>query len=168
MPELPDIEAYIRALEARIEGEPLTGTRLASPFLLRSVEPPLDAFNGVKVVDLRRLGKRIAIGFEGDLWLVLHLMIAGRLQWAEPKAKIPGGKRGLAAFDFTSGTLILTEAGSKKRASLHVVAGRAGLRNDRAPITTAVRTLTSAMRKTLPKTISVIRPLRQRRRSRAT
>lgn len=123
MPELPDIDAYIAALDRRIAGASLTGTRLASPFLLRTVDPPLTDFSGASVAELRRVGKRIAIGFEGELWLVLHLMIAGRLQWAEQGAKIPGGKRGLAAFDFTSGTLILTEAGSKKRASLHAVRG---------------------------------------------
>ena len=125
MPELPDIEAYLTALDTRIGGARVTGIRLASPFLLRSVDPPLTEFEGRAVTGLRRLGKRIAIGVEGDLWLVLHLMIAGRLHWAAPGAKIPGGKRGLAAFDFEPGSLILTEAGSKKRASLHAVRGAA-------------------------------------------
>lgn len=127
MPELPDIEAYLTALDRRVMGVRLTGIRLASPFLLRSVDPPLAAFEGCSATALRRIGKRIAIGVEGDLWLVLHLMIAGRLHWAEPGAKMPGGKRGLAAFDLETGSLILTEAGSKKRASLHAVRGTSAL-----------------------------------------
>ena len=126
MPELPDIVVYIEALEKRILGNCLLGVRIASPFLLRSVEPPVTAASSRHVNELRRIGKRIAIGLEGDLWLVLHLMIAGRLHWQPPAAKLPG-KRGLAAFDFGSGTLVLTEAGSKKRASLYVVAGEEGL-----------------------------------------
>ncbi|MCA9075512.1 MAG: formamidopyrimidine-DNA glycosylase [Planctomycetaceae bacterium] len=124
MPELPDITVYIEAIESRVVGQPLENVRVASPFLLRSFDPPLEEAIGRQIVELRRLGKRIAFGLEGDLWLVLHLMIAGRLQWKAPKAKIPGGKIGLAAFDFLNGTLTLTEAGSKKRASLHIV--RAG------------------------------------------
>lgn len=190
MPELPDITVYIEALRARIAGVRLEGVRLASPFLLRSVDPPLGIADGRRVVGLRRLGKRISIGLEGDLHLVLHLMIAGRLHWTgrdrrtdlgaadatrktgtvvsigdaadggkpgvegtnslrarntrarvtvaqsrSPGGKpgrLPYGKRGLAAFDFESGTLVLTESGSKKRASLHLVAGEAGLaRHDR-------------------------------------
>jgi formamidopyrimidine-DNA glycosylase len=178
MPELPDITVYIEALRARIAGVRIKGIRLGSPFLLRSVEPPLSASQGRRVTGLRRLGKRIVIDLEGDLHLVLHLMIAGRLHWAVRKAgaargrngeadrdgaagkggirgktaatirgstagkrgggspekpgKIPYGKRGLAAFDFESGTLALTEAGTRKRASLHLVAGEAGLaRHDR-------------------------------------
>jgi formamidopyrimidine-DNA glycosylase len=127
MPELPDITAYIEALDRRVMGVPLEGARLASPFLLRTVEPPLADFTGKRVTGLRRIGKRIAFGFEEDLWMVLHLMIAGRLHWKEPGAAIPGGKRGLAAFDFPEGTLILTEAGSKKRASLYAIRGEAGL-----------------------------------------
>ncbi len=127
MPELPDITVYIEALERRVVGAPLERVRLASPFLLRTVEPPLTAVEGRRVVGLRRLGKRIAIAFEGDLWLVLHLMIAGRLHWRPAGAKLPG-KRGLAAFDFAPGTLVLTEAGSRKRASLHVVRGEDQLR----------------------------------------
>ncbi|MEE8247344.1 MAG: DNA-formamidopyrimidine glycosylase family protein [Alphaproteobacteria bacterium] len=127
MPELPDITVYIEALERRLVGAPLEGVRLASPFLLRTVEPPLTAVEGRRVAGLRRLGKRIAIAFEGDLWLVLHLMIAGRLHWRSAGAKLPG-KRGLAAFDFAPGTLVLTEAGSRKRASLHVVRGEDQLR----------------------------------------
>src|SRR5713226_7280952 len=126
MPELPDITVYIEALEARILGQTLERVRLASPFLLRTIEPPLSAAQGKKVRALRRVGKRIAIGLEDDLWLVLHLMIAGRLHWRERGVKV-SRPRGLAAFDFPNGSLLLTEAGSKKRASLHVVAGDAGL-----------------------------------------
>jgi formamidopyrimidine-DNA glycosylase len=131
MPELPDIVVYIEALEARILGARLEKTRLASPFLLRSVTPPLQEAESRKVLELRRMGKRVVVGLEGDLYLVLHLMIAGRLQWKElvagqSRPKVPG-KRGLAAFDFTTGTLLLTEAGSKKRASLHLVSGERGL-----------------------------------------
>jgi formamidopyrimidine-DNA glycosylase len=126
MPELPDIVVYIEALKARILGQTLEGVRLASPFLLRTIEPPLAAAHGKKVRALRRVGKRIAIGLDGDLWLVLHLMIAGRLHWRERGAKL-ARKNAPAAFDFSNGTLILTEAGSQKRASLHVVAGEEGL-----------------------------------------
>ncbi len=126
MPELPDITVYIEALERRIVGEPLTGVRRASPFLLRTVTPPIDDAVGRRVTGLRRIGKRIAIGVEGDLWLVLHLMIAGRLHWREPGAALKG-RNAMAAFDFDPGTLVLTEAGTKKRASLHVVAGSDGL-----------------------------------------
>ena len=126
MPELPDVVVYLEALRTRIEGRVLEGVRLASPFLLRSVDPPLSACAGRRVVGLRRLGKRIVIALEGDLFLVIHLMVAGRLRWKEAGAKVPG-KLGLAAFDFESGTLLLTEAGSKKRASLHVAAGEAAL-----------------------------------------
>ena len=127
MPELPDIAVYIEALEKRILGQTLEQVRLASPFLLRTVEPPLRAVEGKAVRDLRRIGKRIAIGVEGDFWLVLHLMIAGRLHWREHGVKV-ARPRGLAAFDFPNGSLLFTEAGSKKRASLHVVAGEAGLK----------------------------------------
>ena len=126
MPELPDIAAYISALEPRILGQQLEQVRLASVFLLRTVDPPLSSTEGRTVVALRRIGKRIAIGLEGDLWLVLHLMIAGRLHWKAPQAKL-AGRNALAAFDFPTGTLTLTEAGSKRRASLHVVRGEAGL-----------------------------------------
>ncbi len=126
MPELPDITVYIEALETRVLGEPLEGLRIANPFLLRSFAPPVKSATGRRVERLRRLGKRIAIGLEGELWLVLHLMIAGRLHWAKPGAKLPG-RRGLAAFDFPNGSLILTEAGTKRRASLHLVAGEAAL-----------------------------------------
>ena len=126
MPELPDITAYITALESRIASQPLQKVRLASPFLLRTVEPPPSLFEGRVVQGLRRVGKRIAIGFEGDLWLVLYLMIAGRLHWKPPEAKL-GGRQNLAAFDFPNGTLVLTEAGSKRRAALHLIKGKANL-----------------------------------------
>jgi formamidopyrimidine-DNA glycosylase len=126
MPELPDVAVYIEALERRILHQPLQRIRLASPFLLRSVDPPLSEARGKKVLGLRRLGKRIVWDLEGDFHLVFHLMIAGRFHWKSPGAKIPG-RLGLAAFDFPSGTLILTEAGTKKRASLHLVRGEAAL-----------------------------------------
>jgi formamidopyrimidine-DNA glycosylase len=126
MPELPDISAYITALEPRIVGQPLEQVRMASPFLLRSVEPPLKDAEGRVVRELRRIGKRIAIGVEGDLWLALHLMIAGRLHWRPRGAKL-GGRQNLAAFDFPNGSLVLTEAGTKHRASLYVVRGEEGL-----------------------------------------
>jgi formamidopyrimidine-DNA glycosylase len=126
MPELPDISAYIQALESRIVGQPLLQVRLGNVFLLRTVDPPLAQTEGLRVRELRRIGKRIAIGLEQDLWLVLHLMIAGRLHWRAPQAKL-AGRRSLAAFDFPDGSLVLTEAGSKRRASLHVVRGQADL-----------------------------------------
>jgi formamidopyrimidine-DNA glycosylase len=126
MPELPEVEVYLDALRSRIQGQPLEGVRLGSPFLVRTVDPPLSSLVGKRVEDLRRLGKRIVIGFEGDLFAVLHLMIAGRLYWKPRGAKIQG-KIGVAAFDFPNGTLMLTEAGSKKRASLHLVQGEEGL-----------------------------------------
>ena len=126
MPELPDIVVYVEALERRIKGRPLEAVRLASPFLLRSVDPPPTAAHRHIVRGLRRIGKRIAFELEGDLFLVLHLMISGRLRWRERGARIPG-RLGLAAFDFPGGTLLLTETGSKKRASLHVVRGEDGL-----------------------------------------
>jgi formamidopyrimidine-DNA glycosylase len=127
MPELPDISAYITALEERIVGQTLERVRLGSVFLLRTVDPPLSAVDGRTVRELRRIGKRIAIGVDGDLWLVLHLMIAGRLHWKAPQAKL-AGRNGLAAFDFPNGSLVLTEAGSKRRASLYVVCGEGALR----------------------------------------
>jgi formamidopyrimidine-DNA glycosylase len=126
MPELPDITVYIEALENRILGQTLERVRLASPFLLRSIEPPLTAAEGKKVRKLQRAGKRIAIGLEDDLWLVVHLMIAGRLHWREHGAKL-ARKNAPAAFDFSNGTLVLTEAGSQKRASLHVISGEENL-----------------------------------------
>ena len=128
MPELPDIAAYISALEPRILTQPLERVRLASPFLLRTIQPPISSVEGKIVRELRRIGKRIAIGVESDLWLVLHLMIAGRLHWRAPGAKL-AGRQGLAAFDFPNGSLVLTEAGTKRRASLHIVAGEKGFRS---------------------------------------
>jgi formamidopyrimidine-DNA glycosylase len=127
MPELPDISAYIAALEARIVGQTLERVRVGSVFLLRSVDPPLSAAEGKTVRALRRIGKRIAIGVDEDIWLVLHLMIAGRLHWKPAGAKV-AGRNALAAFDFPNGSLVLTEAGSKRRASLYVVRGEAALR----------------------------------------
>ena len=127
MPEYPDITVYIEALEQRIIGQVLERVRFNSPFLLRSLEPPVAAAEGKKVVRLRRIGKRIAIGVEGDVWLVIHLMIAGRLHWKKVGAKL-GGRQMLAAFDFPNGSLVLTEAGTKKRASLHMARGDEGLR----------------------------------------
>jgi formamidopyrimidine-DNA glycosylase len=127
MPELPDVTVYIEALDARIRGARLERVRLLSPFVLRSVEPPLSALTGRTVGGLRRLGKRIVIDLGDELFLVLHLMIAGRLHWRESPAK-SAGKLGLAAFDFSTGTLLMTEAGTKKRAALHAVRGEAALR----------------------------------------
>src|SRR5205085_9710547 len=126
MPELPDVVVYIECLRPRILGQPLDRIRLLNPFLLRSVEPPPSAARGRRVTGLRRLGKRIVIALDPDLFLVLHLMIAGRLHW-RPRGAKPPGKIGLAAFDFPTGTLTLTEAGSKRRASLSVVRGEAEL-----------------------------------------
>jgi formamidopyrimidine-DNA glycosylase len=126
MPELPDIAAYIGALEARIGGQPLERIRLHSSFLLRTVQPPLESVEGSVVRELRRIGKRIVFGLDDDLWLVLHLMIAGRLHWRPPQAKL-AGRQTLAAFDFPNGSLVLTEAGSKRRASLHILLGEQSL-----------------------------------------
>lgn len=124
MPELPDVCAYIEALGPRVVGQPLHGIRIAGPSLLRTVEPPLERFAGMRVTRLHRLGKRIALEMEQEHWLVVHLMVAGRLHWRQrPGAKIPR-RRGLAALDFPKGTLLLTEAGTKRRASLHAVVGR--------------------------------------------
>jgi len=127
VPELPDITVYIEALEERILGQRLERVRLVTPFLLRTVEPPVSATEGRAVSGFRRIGKRIAIGLEGDIWLILHLMIAGRLHWKPSQAKISGGRRGLTAFDFPNGTLVLTEAGSKKRTGLYLASGEASL-----------------------------------------
>ncbi len=126
MPEFPDINIYIEALRARIEGQVLRDVRLRGPFLLRTATPPLTEVKGRRVVTIRRLGKRIAIGLEGELWLVLHLMIAGRLHWRSPDAPL-ASKNTLMAADFDDGSLVLTEAGSKRRASLHLVEGEAAL-----------------------------------------
>ncbi len=136
MPELPDITAYIAALEPRIVGQTLEHVRIASVFLLRTVDPPIASVEGRTVREIRRIGKRIAIGLDGDsasgpesqFWLVLHLMIAGRLHWRLPHVKL-SGRQALLALDFSDGTLVLTEAGSKRRASLHVVRGEEGLRD---------------------------------------
>jgi formamidopyrimidine-DNA glycosylase len=128
MPELPDIAAYISALEPRVAGQQIARVRLASPFLLRTVQPPIANVEGRVVRELRRIGKRIAIGVDGDLWLVLHLMIAGRLHWRPLGAKL-AGRQSLAAFDFPSGSLVLTEAGTTHRASFHVLTGEEGLRS---------------------------------------
>ena len=125
VPELPDISAHLTALEERILGKRLVTVRVQSAFLVRTAVPPLAAADGRKVVALRRIGKRIAIGLEGDLWLVLHLMIAGRLHWKAAGAKL-AGRNALAAFDFENGSLVLTEAGSKRRASLFVLQGEGG------------------------------------------
>jgi formamidopyrimidine-DNA glycosylase len=126
VPELPDIAAYISALEPRVVGQPLERIRLASAFLLRTAQPPLSSVEGRVVGELRRIGKRIVFGLEDDLWLALHLMIAGRLHWKPAQAKL-AGRQTLAAFDFPNGSLILTEAGSKRRASLHLFKSEAGL-----------------------------------------
>jgi formamidopyrimidine-DNA glycosylase len=122
VPELPDVAIYIEALESRVLGQTLDQIRLKSPFLLRSVDPPPAAFHGRKAASIRRVGKRIALGFEGGLWAVLHLMIAGRLHWKKKGAPL-NGKYALASFDFSNGSLTLTEAGSKRRASLHLASG---------------------------------------------
>jgi formamidopyrimidine-DNA glycosylase len=126
MPELPDIQAYLTALAPRILTQQLQRIRLASPFLLRTAQPPLAEAEGHAVSELRRIGKRIAIGMDNDLWLVLHLMIAGRLHWRPQQAKL-SGRNTLAAFDFPNGSLVLTEAGAKRRASLHVLSGAESL-----------------------------------------
>jgi formamidopyrimidine-DNA glycosylase len=128
MPELPDIAAYLTALQSRILGQPLQKVRLHSVFVLRTADPPVVETEGKAVRELRRVGKRIAIGVDGDLWLVIHLMIAGRLHWRPPLAKL-GGRQALFALDFPNGTLILTEAGSKRRASLYILRGQVALRN---------------------------------------
>ena len=127
MPELPDVTVYLEALQSRLPGQVLRKVRLGSPFVLRTVEPSPRDLEGKRVLDLRRLGKRIALEFEDDLFLVIHLMIAGRFKWLGPGAKLPG-RIGLAAFDFDAGTLALTEAGSKRRASMHIVRGENALR----------------------------------------
>ena len=128
MPELPDVAAYITALEPRILHQPLLRVRLNSAFLLRTAQPPLASVEGKKVLELRRIGKRIVFGIETDLWLALHLMIAGRLHWSAPASKL-AGRRNLAAFDFPEGSLVLTEAGTKHRASLHLFSNEESLRS---------------------------------------
>ncbi len=126
MPELPDLTVYAEAIEARVRGAPLLGVRLGSPFLVRTADPPLSAATGRRVLAVRRVGKRLVLALEGDLFLALHLMIAGRLHWKAPGAKLPG-RLGLAALDFEAGALTLTEAGTQRRAALHLVAGEAAL-----------------------------------------
>jgi formamidopyrimidine-DNA glycosylase len=160
MPELPDVTIYLEALEARVAGQVLQKFRLASPFVLRTVEPSPRELEGKRVTGLRRLGKRIVLGFEDDLFLVIHLMIAGRFKWLTAGAKVPG-KLGLAALDFDSGTLLLTEAGSKRRASMHIVRGETGLReHDRGglePLTMSLeefRTALTRERHTLKRTLT--------------
>src|SRR5438445_9853012 len=161
MPELPDVTVYVERVADRVVGQTLEKVRLASPFLLRSVEPPLADTFGKRVVAMERLGKRIVFVLDDELFLVLHLMVAGRLKWLPgPGAKIPG-KVGLAAFDFSSGTLILTEASSKKRASLHVVRGRAALgEHDRGglePLVASEKEFAAALRRenhTLKRTLT--------------
>jgi formamidopyrimidine-DNA glycosylase len=128
MPELPDIAAYITALEPRIVGQPMERVRLQSAFLLRTAQPPVKNVESCMVREVRRIGKRIAIGLERDYWLVLHLMLAGRLHWRAAEAKL-AGRNNLAAFDFRNGSLVLTEAGTKRRASLHILTGEEGLRS---------------------------------------
>lgn len=128
MPEYPDLELYLSSLQPRVLGQPLERVRLGSPFVLRSVEPPLSGTFGRKVVALRRLGKRLIFELEGELFIVVHLMVAGRFQWKSAGTKLPG-RAGLAAFDFPTGTLLLTEVSTKKRASIHVAAGEAALRS---------------------------------------
>ena len=166
MPELPDVTVYVEALQTRILNAPLLGVRLANPFVLRSVAPPLGAAAGRTVSEVRRLGKRIVIALEGELFLVVHLMIAGRLHWKRAGAK-PAGKYGLAAFDFSAGTLVLTEAGSKRRAALHLVQGEPALREhdpgglDRAHGRRA-RPRRPASRRRLRESVRPIRPGRRR------
>src|SRR5258708_3930159 len=125
-PEVPDITIYLEAIESRVLEQTLIRARVASPFLLRTVAPPLTGLEGQRVTALRRVGKRIAIGFDNEQWLVMHLMIAGRLHWREAGVKL-AGKHNLAALDFADGSLVLTEAGTRKRAAWHLVQGEAGL-----------------------------------------
>jgi formamidopyrimidine-DNA glycosylase len=127
MPELPDVSVYVEALQKRLLGQTLQKFRLASPFVLRTFDPPPSALEGSRVQSVRRLGKRIVLEFDGELFLIIHLMIAGRFHWLAPGAKVPG-KLGLAALDFPNGTLVLTEAGSKRRASMHIVRGAEAVR----------------------------------------
>jgi formamidopyrimidine-DNA glycosylase len=149
MPELPDVAVYVDALRTRVVGHKLDGAAVKSPFLLRTADPPLSAAIGGTVRDVRRLGKQIAIGIAGDLWLVLHLKIAGRLHWGTSAPKL-GGRNVLAAFEFDNGWLSLTEAGTQRRASLHVVAGEAGLQSLSAggiePLEASLAAFTGALR----------------------
>jgi formamidopyrimidine-DNA glycosylase len=150
MPELPDIVVYVQQLEARILGSRLDKIRLVSPFVLRSVTPPILEAEGKTVLEIRRLGKRVVMGLEDNLFLIFHLMISGRFRWRAPKAKVPA-KVGLAAFDFSSGTLLLTEAGSKKRASLHLVRGEQALKEHDPGGIEVLETDTATFRSTLMK-----------------
>src|SRR3954467_11388762 len=149
MPELPDITIYLEALEKRIIGRKLLAIRVANPFLLRTATPPISTLLGKPVLELRRLGKRFVIGLEEDLWLVIHLMIAGRLHWSETPAKL-SAKYAVCAFDFENGSLLLTEAGSKKRASLHLIQGSRNLgEHDRGgtdPLTVSLPEFSAALR----------------------
>ena len=160
MPELPDVTIYLEALQSRLLGRTLNKVRLASPFVLRTVEPSPRELEGKTVRELRRLGKRIVLGFDDDLFLVIHLMIAGRFRWLAPGAKVPN-KLGLAAFDFDDGTLLLTEAGSKRRASLHIVRGEKALeehdRRGLEPLTMTLEQFRDALtreRHTLKRTLT--------------
>lgn len=150
MPELPDVEIYVERLNALVRGRSLLGVRLKSPFLLRTVDPPLAKVHGKRVLEVRRLGKRVVIGLEDELFLVIHLMIAGRLRWRPPGARITG-RDVVAAFDFDNGTLLFTEASKKKRASLHVVRGASGLsEHDRGgiePLTASRDEMVDALRR---------------------
>jgi formamidopyrimidine-DNA glycosylase len=150
VPELPDVEVYVDHLRRRVVGQPLERARVASPFLVRSFDPPLRAADGKRVLGVHRMGKRIVFDLEDDLHLVLHLMIAGRLRWRDHGAKVPG-KIGLAAFDFPNGTLVLTEASPKKRASLHVVRGAAALGaldpGGLEPLTSSLQEFSEALRR---------------------
>jgi formamidopyrimidine-DNA glycosylase len=150
VPELPDVEVYVDHLRRRLVGQPLEHARVASPFLVRSFDPPLRAAEGKRVRTVHRMGKRIVFGLDDDLWLVIHLMIAGRFRWRERGAKVPG-KVGLAAFDFPKGTLLLTEASSKKRASLHLVRGQGALEaldpGGLEPLTATVAEFAQALRR---------------------
>ncbi|MEO8379126.1 MAG: DNA-formamidopyrimidine glycosylase family protein [Acidobacteriota bacterium] len=160
MPELPDVTIYLEALQSRLLGRTLLKFRLGSPFVLRTVEPSPRALEGKRIISLQRLGKRIVLGFEDELFLVIHLMIAGRFKWLAPGAKLPG-KLGLAALDFEEGTLVLTEAGSKRRASMHIVKGEAAMReHDRGglePLTMSAEEFREALtreRHTLKRTLT--------------
>jgi formamidopyrimidine-DNA glycosylase len=150
VPELPDLTVYLDALERRVVGRRLLGLRLGSPFVLRSVDPPVSEIAGRKVAGLRRLGKRLVLALEGDLFVVVHLMIAGRLKWAAAGAKLPG-KIGLAALDFEDGSVLLTEASPKKRASIHLVRGEGGLlpfqRGGIEPLSAALPEFAAALRR---------------------
>src|SRR5215208_6921589 len=126
MPELPDVTIYVELIAAKTVGRSIERARIANPFVVRSVDPPVQGVEGKTVREVRRIGKRIAIGLDDDLWIVIHLMIAGRFRWLKPGAKIPG-RLGLAAFDFENGTLLLTEAGTQRRASITVVRGENAL-----------------------------------------